>query len=290
MLPIEIKKEIARQYDLMASEFKHISLFVPQSVHFYNTSKITSIVDAHKRTADIISVLVTKSSLYTKYTSLARKFIERPGQKVDTYVSNPSLNGIKNGGFYTSIADSIAIRNKYDLITLPGEESIIKGKDKNSFELLKYKLKELRVPITKIEKIVLDDDIYFMNEIVMYVEYEDYEREVLDPFRKLYSKYLELYMKKYADKLDLAKVIALESAKNDIWKKLEKQGYVKHEYTDGKVDDWKRYHKCFRKGYAHDFEESIGDYSKWSLKEQVMYDNRPLDSKGKIMKLEGRIK
>ena len=290
MLPVEIKNDILKQYDSMADGLKHISLFVPKSLHLYNSTLLSGVKDSHNLSADIISTIVTKDSPYAKYTNLAKKYIARPGRKIDTYIPNPSINGIENGGYYTSIADSIAIRNKYELITLPGEESVISGKEKSTSELLKYKLKKLRVPVTKIEKIVLSDDIYYMNELVYYVDYENYEKDVLNPFRTLYAKYLEFYKKKYKDDINLAMLLAEESAKDDVWVHLGKLGYVKHEYTDGKVDDWKRYHKCFRKGYAHDFKESRHEYSRWCLKEQVRYDNRPLDEHGKIIKLVGRVK
>ena len=290
MLPVEIKNDILKQYDSMADDLKHISLFVPKSLHLYDSTLLNGIKDSHNRSANIISMIVTKNSPYEKYTNLAKKYIARPGRKIDTYIPNPSINGIENGGYYTSIADSIAIRNKYELITLPGEESVISGKEKSTSELLKYKLKKLRVPVTKIEKIVLSDDIYYMNELVYYVDYENYEKDVLNPFRTLYAKYLEFYKKKYKDDINLAMLLAEESAKDDVWVHLGKLGYVKHEYTDGKVDDWKRYHKCFRKGYAHDFKESRHEYSRWCLKEQVRYDNRPLDEHGKIIKLVGRVK
>ena len=290
MLPVEIKNDILKQYDSMADDLKHISLFVPKSLHLYDSTLLNGIKDSHNRSANTISMIVTKNSPYEKYTNLAKKYIARPGRKIDTYIPNPSINGVENGGYYTSIADSIAIRNKYELITFPGEESVISGKEKSASELLKYKLKKLKVPVTKIEKIVLSDDIYYMNELVYYVDYENYEKDVLNPFRTLYAKYLEFYKKKYKDDINFAILLAEESAKDDVWVRLGKLGYVKHEYTDGKVDDWKRYHKCFRKGYAHDFKESRYEYSRWCLKEQVRYDNRPLDEHGKIIKLVGRVK
>ena len=290
MLPVEIKKNILNQYDSMADDLKHISLFVPKSLHVYDSTLFKGIQEAHNRTANIISMIVTKNLPYDKYTNLAKKYIARPGRKIETYIPNPSVNSVENGGYYTSIADSIAIRNKYELITFPGEESVIAGKENATFEMLNYKLKSLRVPVTKVEKIALSEDIFYMNELVYYVDYEIYESEVLVPFRTLYAKYLDYYMKKYKDNEALAKMIAEESAKDDIWDRLGNLGYIKHEYTDGKVDDWKRYHKCFRKGYSHDFKESRQQYSRWSLKEQVMYDNRPLDENGKIIKLVGRVK
>ena len=103
MLPVEIKNDILKQYDSMADGLKHISLFVPKSLHLYNSTLLSGVKDSHNLSADIISMIVTKDSPYAKYTNLAKKYIARPDiLSKDIYGDSMyadllcKLNGISN--------------------------------------------------------------------------------------------------------------------------------------------------------------------------------------------------
>lgn len=310
ILPNEVKIKLASEYDKKADRLPHIQTVLPkgikpQNLRFFDSTIYPKVREAHIRNAREITLRAVKNTPYEKYMDLAYNFVKNPKQIVATHIANPTLNDMTNGGFISSLEDTILIRERYSSISFPLENTIyINENESKDYELndrkenplkdlgvVALKLIKKKIPVVKVVKVRLADGTYALKEVVIWIDKYDYEAVVLSLFKELYYKFLKELLAKYPNEsIEKLSHLAETMAKDELWKHLEKTGYPRYTSSLKKIKNWSGYHASFISRYGYNFKDSRLGESNWIANGVEYYDNRPIDEHGKVKTLRSRIK
>lgn len=180
------------------------------------------------------------------------EFITNPRFRVQIDIENNSLNTENH-----SIQDSILLRKAYNQIIIEPSKKEKTGKKTGFLKLKNQKIDV--IPITKLTKIDIGKDIYYILEEIMYV------------YGPVYNKIIELIKKQQAqllrngeqiDNIDIDFAIRL-------WKELEKKQYDKYCILDKEIyRDMNKFAELFQETHGIELPNN------WVETDPFIIDNR----------------